>query len=220
MNYLSVNIEKLLAWSVAFFAYLEANMTTWNVSSTWVSEVKSKLTDLQNAYAVWANPATKTKAAHTDMETKRQIFAKAVEPLVQNLRSLPALTPEDYDLLQIAPPYTGSHRKKPQPKTWPVLTIKVHGQGVVELLYHDSDTPSSTAKPSEAAEVVIRMGFSEAIPASAEELKDMIITITRTPHHLTLPAERVGQKLHAAGAWVNPTGERGPWGPVVSAVVS
>jgi hypothetical protein len=212
MEYLTVNIEKLLAWAVAFFAYLEANMGTWSVSTTWVSEVRSKLTDLQNAHAVWANPATKTKAAHTDMEAKRRAFATAVEPLVQNVRSLPMLTPEDFDLLQINPPNRGHHPKKPRPKTWIVLTIKVYGQGVVEFHYHDVNTPSSVAKPPEAHEAVIRVGFAETELASTEELKDMVITVTRTPHRIVIP-EHVGKRLYAAG-------EIGPWGPIVSVIVA
>jgi hypothetical protein len=221
MDYLTVNIEKLLVWAVVFFTYLKANMNAWGVSSTWVSDVESKLADLQAAHTVWINPATKTKAAHTDMEAKRVIFAKAIGPLVQNLRSLPTLTAADYDYLEITPPNKGHHPKHPRPKTWIVLTVKVHGQGVVDFHYHDENTPSSTAKPADAHEAVIRISFADAEPASAEELTDdMVITVTRTPHQVVFPAEHIGKRLHASGAWVSPTGERGPWGPVVSTIIA
>jgi hypothetical protein len=220
MEYLTINIELLLAWSAAFFSYLKTNMSTWGVSTAWVTEVETKLTDLQNAHAVWANPATRTKAAHTGMKAKRVIYVKAVEPLVQNLRTLPTLTLQDYDILQIAPPSKGPHPKYPPIITWPVLSFNIHGQGTIDLDYHDVETPLSRAKPRGAQSAFIRIGFRTEPPTSPEDLKDRLITITRAPHHLVLPPEYVGQKFWAVGAWISTTGEPGPWGPFVEGILA
>ncbi|MDR2041310.1 MAG: hypothetical protein LBP98_03205 [Tannerella sp.] len=220
MNYVTVNIEQLLAWSAAFFSYLKTNMSTWGVSATWVTEVETKMTDVQHAYAVWANPATRTKAAHTDLLAKRVIYAKAIEPLVQNLRSLPTLALQDYDILQIAPPNKGPHPKYPPITTWPLLSLQVHGQGTVDLEYHDVETPLSRAKPRGAQSAFVRIGFRAEPPTSPEELTDVLLSITRTPHHLTLPPQYVGQKCWAVGAWISTVGEPGPWGPFVEVVLA
>jgi hypothetical protein len=220
MKILRGNIEQLIAWAVTFFAYLKTHLTTWGVSTAWVTEVETKFSDMQEAYNYWSNPATKTKAAHTDMEEKRKVFVKAVEPLIQNLRTLPTLTPPDYALLQITPSGSGPGPKKPVPSSWPLLTLGVHGQGVVDIHYRDVNTPLSKAKPDGAHEIVIRLGFNNEASASVDDLTETPITATRTPHRVTFPLERLGQRLHASGAWVNPTGERGPWGPIASVVVS
>ncbi|MDR3195022.1 MAG: hypothetical protein LBT76_07015 [Tannerella sp.] len=220
MTYLPQNIEQLITWATVFFVCLKANIGTWGVNEVWVTEVETKFTDMQEAHTIWVNPATKTKAAHTDMEAKRTLFVKAVEPLVQNLKTLPMLTPMDYDLLGIPAPSSGHHPKYPTPTRWPELTLEVHGQGTVDVHYHDVETPSSTAKPHGVQEAVIRLGFLDHEPASADELTEKPVTMTRTPHRIVFSSEYSGKKLYAAGAWLNPTGERGPWGPIVKVVVS
>jgi hypothetical protein len=220
MNVLRGNIEQLIAWAIAFFTYLKAHMTAWGVSSTWVTDVENRFTALQNAYAVWVDPATKTKAAHTEMESKREEFVTAVEPLIQNLRMLPTVTPTDCNLLQITPRTTGHRPKFPPPETWPLLTVEVYGQCTADIHYRDVNTPLSRAKPHGVHEAVVRLGFAEETPASVDELTETPITLTRTPHRVVFPSDRAGKKLHAAAAWVNPTGERGPWGPVVSVILS
>ncbi|MDR2119676.1 MAG: hypothetical protein LBP64_02200 [Tannerella sp.] len=220
MKVLYGNIDALLAWAVSFFTYLKLNMSNWGVSESWEKEVEIKLNDLQAAHGVWGNPASRTKAAHTEMMERRKVFVKAVEPLVQNLRSLPMLKPSDYDILQIAPPYSRRQYRHPPPETWPALTLDVLGQCTADLRYHDVNTPLSIAKPRGVHEAIVRLGFAAETPESVDDLTETLITITRTPHRLVFPLDAAGKKLHAAGAWVNPTGERGPWGPVVSVFLS
>ncbi|MDR2120525.1 MAG: hypothetical protein LBP64_06590 [Tannerella sp.] len=220
MKVLHGNIEVLLAWAASFFTYLKLNMLNWGISESWEKDVEIKLNDLQNAHSIWINPSTKTKASHTAMIEKRKVFVKAVEPLIQNLRSLPTLQPSDYDILQIAPPSSGRQPKYPPPVTWPVLTLDVLGQCTADLRYHDINTPLSIAKPRGVHEAVIRIGFSAETPESVDDLTETPVTITRTPYRLVFPLDNAGKKLHAAGAWVNPTGERGPWGPIVSVILS
>jgi hypothetical protein len=220
MHYLTMNIEQLLIWSISFFSYLNTKATEWGVNPTWVSEVEAKLTDLQNAHTIWVDPATRTKAAHTDMEAKRVIYVGAVEPLVQNLRSLPTLALQDYDILQIAKPSKGKHPHYPPIKTWPVLSLEVHGQCTADVDYHDVETPLSRAKVRGAQSVLVRLGFPAEIPAKPEDLTDMLITLTRAPHRITFGPEYAGRKLYAVGAWVGTTGEHGPWGPFVEVILS
>ncbi|MDR1676520.1 MAG: hypothetical protein LBR86_08650 [Tannerella sp.] len=215
-----MNIERLLMWSETFFGYLNTKMTAWGVSAAWVAGAGAKLADLQRAHAVWVNPATRTKAAHADMEAKRAIYVDAVEPLVQNLRSLPMLEPQDYSILQIAPPNRGPRPKYPPIKTWPVLTVKVHGQCTVSLDYHDVETPLSRAKPRGAQSVLIRIGFPAETPDAPEDLTDMLLTLTRAPHRITFAPEYAGRKLCAIGAWISTTGKQGSWGPFVEVILS
>ncbi|MDR2139450.1 MAG: hypothetical protein LBP50_07875 [Tannerella sp.] len=220
MNVLKGNIEQLIAWAISFFTCLKAHMATWGISATWVTEVENKFTDLQNAHATWVNPATRTKAAHTLMEEKRQLFVHAVEPMIQNLRTLPTLTPQDYNLLQIAPPSKGPGPAFPPPETWPLLTVEVHGQCTADIHYRDVNTPLSRAKPRGVHEAIVRMGFAEETPTSVDDLTETPLTLTRTPHRVVFPSDRAGKILHLVAAWVNPTGKRGPWGPVVSVFLS
>jgi hypothetical protein len=210
----------LIAWAVTFFTYLESHLASWSVSGLWVTEVHAKLDLMSKAYDVWANPATRTKAAHDDMEVKRTDFVKAVEPLVQNLKSLPGLTQYDYDMLQIPGPSGGHNPVLKVPKSWPLLTLVVKGQGSVEFHYNDSDTPNSTARPHGAQAAVVRMGFPGKAEPSIDDLTYAPLSMTRTPEVRLFPHMYVGQTLFAVAAWVSPTGERGSWGPMVKIVLS
>ncbi|MDR1455483.1 MAG: hypothetical protein LBJ01_07530 [Tannerella sp.] len=221
MSYLPQNMAALISWGDSFFVYLGAHQTEWGVSAPWVTEVSGKFDRMKASHDVWNNPATQTKAAHADMEEKRAAFEQGVEPLVQNLKTLPGLTPYDYEMLQIPEPGRGKHHPKyGKPKGWPLLWLAVQGQGSVEFHCNDVATPNSTARPRGVHEAVVRMGFTDKESPSIDDLTYTPLTMTRTPQRRLFPPEYAGQTLHAIAAWVNPTGERGPWGPMVKIVVS
>jgi hypothetical protein len=221
MSYLPRNVAELISWGDSFFVYLGAHQAEWGVSAPWVTEVHDRFDRLKASHDVWNNPATRTKAAHADMEEKRAAFKQGVEPLVQNLKTLPGVTSYDCERLRIPQSGRGGpHPKFGKPTGWPLLRLAVRGQGSVEFHYNDVATPNLTARPRGAREAVVRMGFSDKESPSVDDLTYMPLSMTRTPQRRLFPPEYAGQTLYAVAAWVNPTGERGPWGPRVKIVVS
>jgi hypothetical protein len=218
-GYLPRNIEKLIAWGTSFFVYLEANLAKWPVPGDWEKAVRDSFDALEAAYEKWSNPATQTKATHADMEAKRGLFEKAVEPLVQMLKSLPMLTPYDFEMLQIPAPGDRPYPRIGKPKTWPVLQMTVIGHGSVEFSYRDVETPDVTARPHGVSYAIVRMGFSEKENPSIDDLTYTPLVMTRTPQRRLFPPDCIGLTLHAISAWVNPTGEQGPWSTMVKVVV-
>jgi hypothetical protein len=214
------NIEKLIVWSATFVAGVEEHAVAWGLSPQWVADVRARFEVLKATYEVWEDPATRTRAAHAGMEDARGDFRKVVKPLVRNLKSLPALTVYDYELLQIPARRSGGyHPALAPPKTWPVLRLEVVGHGVVVFHYRDAETMDSPARPRGAHAAVIRTAFRNDGSPAVDELNGLTFMMTRSPKRHVFPLECIGDTLHAVAAWISPTGETGPWGSVTTVVV-
>ncbi|MDR1330522.1 MAG: hypothetical protein LBK07_00270 [Tannerella sp.] len=221
MSYMPQNIEKLIGWATTFVAGVETHAVAWGLSPQWVADVRGRFGELKAAYEVWEDPATRTIVSHAALTEARKAFKGTVEPLVRNLKSLPGLTVYDYDLLQIPARHSGGYSPVlAPPKTWPVLNIKVFGQGAVAFHYRDSEASTSAARPRGARAAVVRTAFIRSSSPAVEELNGLTFTMTRSPAWHAFPPECIGDTLHAVAAWISPTGKMGPWGPVVKVTVA
>jgi hypothetical protein len=99
-----------------------------------------------------------------------------------------------------------------------MLTIDTSTRAVLGLLFADSSTPDSRAKPFGVASCEIRQQVGGTAPTDPDTMP-FLASETRTPYRANYEGAEVGQTVYFALRWVNTRGKMGPWSQVYSAIV-
>lgn len=201
-----------------FAPYLAANFAALGL-------VAGDNTALQAASQAWGyawiaktNADAAAHGANEDKNLKRQLAEAQIRLVANKVQANPAVTALQKEGLGITVRKT-SRTPAPVPTTTPtMLTIDTSTRAVLGLLFADSATPDSRAKPAGVQSCEIRQQIGGTAPVDPDDMP-FLANETRTPYRADFDAGEVGATVYFALRWVNTRGKPGPWSQVYAAVV-
>jgi hypothetical protein len=203
-------------WAHNFYTYALAHYASWQVGESPQVSIAAPLADFTAAFAAYQSP----NHGRDDMLAK-QATREALEHVCRQYYSAwisnnPHVSEVDRNELRV-PIKSGARTPSTSPTTRPVLEKLVSELRQVTIHFHDEGS-AKKAKPKGVHECEISWGLLEAPPTDEASLPHSSLD-TRTPFTLTFHENQRGQKLYFCLRWIGPTGLKGPWSEIYSAIV-
>jgi hypothetical protein len=206
-----------LEWLTVVVNYLKNKFPYWNIPESAQQNVEQLLANFAIAFGLAEDPQTRTKAAVT---AKRETRLAAETGIRAYLRAFvtnnPLVTDEDRNNMAL-PIHKTTHTHVPAPTRYPFFTVD---SSVLRRLTIDFFDQSATrkAKPEGVHGAEIRWAVLDTPVLHLKDLTNSSFD-TRTPFTLEFDEELRGKTVYFCLCWENPTGEKGPWSEIVSAII-
>jgi hypothetical protein len=199
-----------------WIAVLHARGVSWNIDSARISELEDLAEDAETTLAAAQNEATRTPVATAKCKTAFDALAAFMRDIKRRNFYEPPLTDSDMISLGLKPP-AGT----PAPSGTPTAQVTVetylvgrHELGV-KIVY-------ATGSPDDRANKGYRIWYSvaaqgEAAPVNPDDLRKSFFT-KRKKDVIEFGFGDSGKTCYMA-AQVENDGKKGPWGPLVSALI-
>ncbi|MDR0538006.1 MAG: hypothetical protein LBH04_08220 [Tannerellaceae bacterium] len=228
---------KFKVWSDHFIEDTVANGYKWNIPgmtegsgggggigrsivapNSVFANLQSLQQDFNTKFEIATNPATRTSPAIVEKNNAMTAYQKALRDFIGSyVARNPAITDGEREALGV-PVHKTTHSTIHKPDYIPQGDIISISGSRVEVHYHDLNTDSS-AKPYGMLGVVVAYGILGSHPGSPEELSHHELA-TRTPFTIQFDASNGGRTVYVSLCWQNARGERGPWSPIYSVIIS
>ncbi|MDR0538119.1 MAG: hypothetical protein LBH04_08810 [Tannerellaceae bacterium] len=205
----------LAEWGKAFVNNIAANAAAWAISQADVDDLLNKFQEFDACLRL-ASSASRTTVITLKKNQAREAFTAKIREMVGFQLRNPAIGDDDRKTLGL-PVRDRTYTRRKRPTTFPILQIKLVIVRMLAITYHERGTIGK-AKPYGVSGALIAFRALDAPPASPTELTQTTFA-TRSPHRIEFTEEERGKTVYFAACWQNVKGERGPWGPVVSAIV-
>jgi hypothetical protein len=175
--------------------------------------------ELSKAYDAWKNPATRTPTITAKLIEVEKVFIPIYRQLYTGfLKSSPLVTNDD--LLGMSLPQRTSGRKpSPIPVDSPDADADTSRIRRVGIHYYESAGTHKRGKPDGVHGAETRWGvFDTSQEVTIEQLTHSSFD-TRSPLVLEFKDEQRGKVLYFALRWENTRGEKGPFGPILKAII-
>ena len=183
------------------------------------------ITELQAAQNGWAKAYPAHQSAQLTAVAARQAKDESREALEAALRSsirkVNAGTTVSNALRAALglPPHEESRSPNQAPATHPLGRIEHRGALRQEIHWTDADTPRSRRKPAGVIGCELWLKVGDGAPSN-EEGCTLVALDTASPYLCEHEAADAGKTAHWLLRWVSTRGEKGPFGPVVSAKIN
>ncbi|MDR1563258.1 MAG: hypothetical protein LBS54_09335 [Dysgonamonadaceae bacterium] len=172
--------------------------------------------DYEKKYAVAEDPTTKTSIAIHARNKARSVFEKDLRRIIKaciinNLK----VTDEQRKALGL-PIYKTTHTPSPVAKTFPWSEPLTNLLRHIIVEYGQSNKERSKPEGQQGVELIYVL--SDVKPTSLDQLIRNE-SDTCTPVYLEFTEEERGCTFWYSLRWVNTRGKKGPWGPILSAIV-
>lgn len=204
-------------WAANFVTVGEAEATDAGFSAAQITALKAK-------HGAWLSGRIDRNAKQSVLDGAVTATQQLRDDLTSTVRGLVGdtqrhLGTNDALRRRLKIPVAGDSAAPTGPAaTWPVFTVTSAGHLRLEAAFRDSATPGSRAKPAGmlGAEVWLKVGG--AAPTQESETHFLGLD-TKTPYLHEFEPGELGQPAHIRGRWISSKGEKGPWGPVATAIV-
>ncbi|MDR2764871.1 MAG: hypothetical protein LBB90_07560 [Tannerella sp.] len=190
------------------------------MQGTWVdTEFSPKYNTFLAAFQGWKNPAERTPTKTVKLNEAEDAFVAVYRQLYTGfLKSNPLVTNDD--LQSMGMPLRNSSRTPARiPDTNPDADTDTSQMRRVKISFYENDGIHKKGKPDgvHGAEILWEVldTFSEV---HLDDLKHSSFD-TRTPFVLDFTDEQRGKILYFALRWENTRGQKGPFGPILNAVI-
>jgi hypothetical protein len=207
-----------LTWLKVLLAYLELKYAEWRIPRADIDEINLLMTKFEHTLSLTEDPATRTpvtvqenRDARKAVESKTRIVIKAY--ITYN----PAVTNGDREAMGL-PIHKTTRTRVPVIESTPKAEIKWPSEGVVEIIFSDSDILKGKAKPKGAQGVETCFAILDTPPADWTQLINSIFA-THNPIRLTFDGRDRGKTMYFALRWENTRGEKGPWSAIFNTVI-
>ena len=192
------------------------NSTEWMLDSNWLDkQLKPARVAWNDAWEAYKIPGTRTKLITATKKEKRAEYEKLLIVLAANIRVNTRLTDDDRRAAGI-PIRDSKPTPSPVPVTYPVVSVDTSTMRRLIVRYRDSGTETK-AKPKGVHGAEIKWIISDERPM-VEELINSAFD-TRTPYTIDFEDSQRGKRVWICLRWENTRGEKGPWGPMVNAII-
>ncbi len=206
-------------WQKESLEFTEANAKTWKIPEESITEWKSNKAKWEVAYDKADNKETRSHADVLAKNEARKEYEKDLRAFFNAyIKYNPAISDEERLEFGIHPKGHG-HTPVPVPETVPEGRVDFSIRLQHKIVYHDSLTPNSKAKPKGVHGCQIWMKLGGDAPVNEEELT-FLITDTSSPYKIKFKGEDAGKKAYYWLRWVNSKGEVGPWSSLVSGIIA
>ncbi|MDR1722602.1 MAG: hypothetical protein LBR84_01530 [Tannerella sp.] len=219
-DYIPHSYDGLAIWLNNFTAFVsdQANMTRLGIAADKINALLLSA----NQFIAANTAADEPNAGSADLLVRSEAASAATNAVRyfvnSQLRYNDAVTDQDRVNMGLTVP---DHEPTPAPVpvTWPVTTAKLPSEGIIEIHYVDSASPEGhRAKPAGVHGAEIRHAILTSPPTSDADLINSDFS-TRSPHRFTYNLSQRGQTVYFRLRWENTRGQKGPWAPIVSAIV-
>jgi len=214
-SYLPKKDAELLPWSSNFTTIVTENAGSWEIPTTEVANLQSRLSAFESLIAQAQSPV-RNSIIVSEKNGARKTLIAAIRELVNFRLKNPVITDSQLVTLGLHP-RDKTRKPCPVPVTYPGLQID---RSVIrQLTVHYRDAGSERkAKPAGVHGVEIRWSILSAPPTHVDNL---IVSsfCTKTPFMLSFDEDDSGKRVYFCARWENKRGEKGPWSEIVGAVI-
>ena len=197
------------------------NATAWKVPAATLTDIAPNRTAYELWYKVVANIKTRSVAATASRNEAWDKLSVQLRDLYDTcLLNNAAISIDDKYALGIKITDSMIRVVGRKPVTTPVVTLASGEVSILHVIYADSATPNTHAKPHGIAflELTAKIGVATAPPASAADCT-VNFNISRNHEAIEFDATDRGKTVFTYSRWVTTTGEVSPWGGVVVAII-
>jgi hypothetical protein len=193
------------------------NYIRWGLDNAWMdNELLPSQVRWKAAWAAYQDPNTRTPVITFEKTEARKKLEKPLRILVGNLEMNTRVTDDERRAMGIVIPST-NRKPLPPPTTRPVLEIKLPDPRRLVVNIFDEGSKSH-AKPHGVSGAVVRWAIRDTPPVEIEELNNSELD-TQSPFTLDFKESERGHKVYFCAAWQSPTGAKGPWSDIESAII-
>ncbi|MDR2773821.1 MAG: hypothetical protein LBC19_03595 [Tannerella sp.] len=226
-DWLKHNHEALYNQGTQTFTYLtdRANrqrlgFAEGTVLGEWLdNEFEPALQAFEAAFTEWKDPSERTKTKTARLNEAEKAFKAVYRKLYTGfLRESPIVT--DDDLISMDLPKRSSGRKpSPVPDEFPDADADTSQIRRITIHFYENKSAHKKAKPAGVHGAEIRWSvFDTQQEVYLDELTNSSFD-TNSPFTLEFTDRQRGKVLYFALRWENTRGEKGPFGPVLNAVI-
>jgi len=195
------------------------NAAAWGIPNEKLASIIRRRTEYEKKYAIANNRRTQNPAATAAREEKWELLkADLIDLYDHHILNNDIISAEDKEALYIHYLAGGGGSATPAPTTTPIVILKSEEISVLYVIYSDSATPGSHAKPDNVAFGELKYKVDEPLPAKPNECPESV-NISRSHTAIVFTTEQRGKIVRGYARWVNKNGKTGPWSGQISAIV-
>ncbi len=205
------------AWVTNFVTYANANLAALGLVAADMTPITTNQTIFNTNFAAHITAKAAAKSAQEAKTDARSGLTASIRPLVRRLQASSVVNDAEKAALGI----TVSIDPAPigPPTTAPICSISCGQRLQHTLHFADEMTPTRKAKPAGVLGAEIWHFVGNAPPTTEDQLRFVAVD-TNAPFVLNYPSADGGKTAYYWLRWVNPTGERGPWGEQSQATIA
>jgi hypothetical protein len=222
-DYLPHTDDGILDWITNFLQYLMSRLTKFKVPQEEYDGLDGERNTYAQKLAVSKAPATRTPMSVRGKNVAKRVLEKHTRKVVKEyLIDNHILTEEDLTMLGL-PVHKTTRAPIPPPTDAVALELRQLLGHRVEVnfsavLLDPAEKEHREAKPFGVRGAEIRWAILPEPPKSQDDLVHSEFD-TRTPYILQFDIPQAGKTLYVCARWENTTGQKGPWGKIVDAVI-
>lgn len=195
------------------------NAVEWGIPAEKLTVINVKRTDYEKKYATANNRSIQSPAATAARDASWDLLKVALIDLYDHyILNNDAISVADKEALYIHYLVGGGGTSTPAPTTTPIVVLASEEISVLYVVYSDTATPGSHAKPDNVAFCELRYKVDAPAPIGPNECPDGV-NISRSHTGIVFTPSQRGKNIFAYGRWVNKNGKTGPWSGQVTAIV-
>jgi hypothetical protein len=210
-------------WQRNLMKKMVAGATAWLIPAATVTALQALQTAWTTAYAVAKSPDTRTSVAVGVKQRARKAYEAALRSLIRSYLTYNPLVSDDDRISLDIPVHKTTRTPIPPPTDAVALELRQLLGHRVEVNFSvvsldPAEKEHREAKPYGVRGAEIRWMISDTPIVDTEDLTHSSFD-TRTPFILEFEGDERGNILYVCARWENTTGQKGPWGEIVSAVI-
>jgi hypothetical protein len=213
-SYIPSTDEGFRTWAENFASNISANPGLYMLSPAQAASIQSVVDDFVAKLAIALNENTRTKPSVASKDDSRAVAETLCRQYAMLIKDNTGISDEDKIAVGVRP--INPNREQIEcPQTSPLLSILGNTPGAQTVVYADSTTPDSKAKPLRASELQLfrAVGTVEAAPLSEAQFYGKF---TRNPIAVEFGEADDGKIATYYARWASIRGETGPWSLPVS----
>jgi hypothetical protein len=211
-----------LKWDTFLNAFMvireEAGFGDSTLEGKWFTrEVLAGAGDFSEAYDPWLDVSRRSRADSARLKQARARFESLFRELVGMLKRSPLVSDSALVDMGLPPRYKGNGKPAPVALAAPWYHVAIPRIRCVAVRYGDAAT-GLKGKPRGQHGVECRWAFSDTPVVDVEDLGRSMFD-TRAPLLFEFAGHDRGRVFYFSLRWENTRGEKGPFGPILSAMV-
>jgi len=191
----------------------------WKVPAPVITDFQTLMDGYNSTYQVASNRSTQSPGATA---ARKAAWSNTKPLLVEIYNSYlvnnPDISVSDKEAMGIFVINQGGKTPYPAPTTIPNITLSSEQISLLYVLFNDSATPSSHAKPEGVAFCELRYKIDGASPTSPEECSQSAY-VSRSHEAIVFEPSQRGKVVYGYARWINRNSKTGPWGGLVTTVI-
>lgn len=217
-DYIPSNDEAFQVWATNFRDGIAANPSTYMLTAADATSITTVVNDFVAKLAISNNEATRTKPTIANKDDARATCEDLLRQYAIDIKYNDGILDADKIAIGVRP--VNTNREPIQcPQTSPLLNILGNTPGSQTVLYADSTTPDSRAKPFGASELQLFMAVTDTDAATFADAQ-FYGKFTRNPIAVEFSADQDQKVATYWARWASVRGETGPWSLPISMTIA